>query len=97
MTYCSPERKDNDSTVAGKLVAVNVYHEQWVGLSLPPQHFRIKAVKKGIEKAHVEAGNQTRVRRPLTWEMIKVTEESIGLVGSGAWVGGYRGSTWLCR
>ena len=57
---------------------MNLYHEQWVGLPLPLQHFRIKAVRNGIKRAHVEAGNQTRVRRPLTWEMITVMEECIG-------------------
>ena len=39
---------------------------------------KIVAVRKGIKRAHVEAGNQTRVRRPLTREMIRVREESIG-------------------
>ena len=77
--------------MAGKLVAVNLYHEQWVGVSLPLQHFRIKAVKKGIKRAHVEAGNQTWARRPLAWEMIKVMEESIveewGGWGRIAWIG----------
>ena len=57
MAYCCAERKNKEATVAGKLVAVSFYHEQWVGLSLPLQHFRIKAVWKGIKKAHVKAGN----------------------------------------
>ena len=48
MAYCCAERKNKESTVEGKLAAVNVYYKQVVGLSLPLQHFRIKAVKKGI-------------------------------------------------
>ena len=56
MTYYCAERKNKEVPVAGKLVAVNVYHEQWVGLPLPLQHFRIKAVRKGIKRVHVEAG-----------------------------------------
>ena len=83
MTYYCAERKNKEVPVAGKLVAVNVYHEQWVGLPLPLQHFRIKAVRKGIKRAHVEALNQMRVRRPLTWDMIRVLEESIGEWGVG--------------
>ena len=76
--YCCTERKNKEATVVGKMVALNVYHEQWVRLSLPLQHFRIQAVRMGIKRAHVEAGNQARVRRPLTWEMIRVMEECIG-------------------
>ena len=71
-------------------MAVNFYHEQWGGLSLPLQHFRIQAAKKGIRRAHAEARDQTRVKRPLTWEMIRVMEESIGAWGVGgriAWIG----------
>ena len=64
--YCCAERKNKEATVAGKMVAVNVNHEQWVRLSLPLQHFRIHAVRKGIKRAHVEAENQARVRRPLS-------------------------------
>ena len=31
MAYCCAERKNKEATVAGKLVAANFYHEQWVG------------------------------------------------------------------
>ena len=36
----------------GKLVAVNFYHEQWLGMTLPLDQFSVKAVKKG----HSEGG-----------------------------------------
>ena len=90
MAYCCAERKNEEATVAGKLITVNFYHEQWVGLSSPLQHVRIKAVKNGIKRAQVEARNQTRVSRPLTWEMIRVMEETIGEWGVGGtitWIG----------
>ena len=90
MSYYCAEWNNKDATVAGKLIPVNFYHEQRVGVSLPVQQSRIKAVKKGIKRAHVEAGNQTRVRRPLTWETIRVMEESIGewsVGGRIAWIG----------
>ena len=54
MAYCCAVRGNRDSTVAGKLVAVNFFHEQWMGKSLSLNHFRIKAVKVGIQRAHVE-------------------------------------------
>ena len=31
MADCCAERKNKEATVAGKLMAVNVYHEQWGG------------------------------------------------------------------
>ena len=41
---------------------------------LPLSHFRVKAVKEGIKRAHVEGGTQQRMRRPLSWEMLKMEE-----------------------
>ena len=66
MAYSCAERKNKEAIVAGKLMAVYSYHEQWGKLYLPLQNFRIHAVKKGIRTAHSEEGNQTRVTRPLT-------------------------------
>ena len=60
MAYCCVEKKSKEATVAGKLIAVNVYHEQWGGLPLPLQHFGIQAVNKRDRRVHAEAGNQAR-------------------------------------
>ena len=54
VAYCCAVRGNRESTVVGKLVAVNFFHEQWMGKSLPRNHFRIKAVKEGINRAPVE-------------------------------------------
>ena len=62
MAYCCAVRGNKETTVAGKMVAVNFSHEQWVGLSLPLNHFRIKAVREGIKRAHVDGGTQQRGR-----------------------------------
>ena len=43
-TYCCAVRGNRESTVVGKMVAVNFFHEQWMGKSLALNHFRIKAV-----------------------------------------------------
>ena len=37
MAYCCAVQRNRESTVAGKLVAVN-FHEQWMGKSLPLEH-----------------------------------------------------------
>ena len=90
MAYCCPERKNKEATVAGKLMVVTFYHEQWGGAVSAAAALQIQAVKKGIRRAHAKAGNQARVRRPLTWEMIRVMEEIVGECGVGgriAWIG----------
>ena len=35
MAYCCAVQGNRESTVAGKMVAVNFFHEQWMGKSLP--------------------------------------------------------------
>ena len=78
MACCCADRENKEAIVAGKLMAANAYHEQWIALSKRPQHVRIKSVIKGIKRVCVEAGNQVRVTKPLTWEVIRVVEESLG-------------------
>ena len=55
-----------------------LYHEQWGGLSLPWKKFGINDVDKIVKRAPAEAENHARVKRPLTWEIMRVMEESIG-------------------
>ena len=73
-----------------KLQVVNLYHEQWLGMTLPWEHFRVQAAKKSIQRAHVGTGGWPRVRRPLTWELIPVLEVTPQSGGGGsriAWIG----------
>ena len=46
---CCAERESKEATEAGKLIAVNVYHEQSVGLSLPMAHVRTKSLEDGFQ------------------------------------------------
>ena len=38
--------------------------------------FRTKAVKEGTKRAQVKGGTQQRMRRPMSWEMLKEMEEA---------------------
>ena len=92
MAYCCAERENKEAVAAGELMAVNLYHEQWgVLLLMPLQRYRIEEVKKGMKRARVASGGQsTVVRRPPTWEIISVMEESIGECGARGrivWIG----------
>ena len=42
----------------GEVRGVNIYHELWLGMTFPLDHFRIKALRKGVQRAHVGAGSQ---------------------------------------
>ena len=66
MVHCCAEK----NTKEGKWVSVNVYPGSGVRLSLPLQCFRSRAARKGTKRALMEASNQTRVRIPLTGELI---------------------------
>ena len=84
MAFCFAVKRNKEATVAGKLVEVKFYREQWGGLSLPINHVRVRAVRQGIKRAHVESGSQQRLRRPLTRRMLAGME-----AGSQEW--GVRG------
>ena len=58
MGFCCAEKGNKETTIAGKLVAINFYHEQFVGLSMLLGNPLIKSVKQGIKRAHVEEGAQ---------------------------------------
>ena len=81
--YCCAEKGNKKTTIAGKLVAINFYHEQFVGLSMPLGIPLIESVKQGTKRAHVEKGTQQRVRRPLTWGILTRMPESVPYWGVG--------------
>ena len=51
MEFCGAVKRNKEATVPGKLVVINVYREQWVGLSLPVKHVRVRAVRQGTTLA----------------------------------------------
>lgn len=48
MTYCCTLRGNKEETTMGNVQAVNFYPDQWMGLLLPLDHFRVKAARQGI-------------------------------------------------
>jgi len=90
MGFCCAGKGNKESTIVGKLVAINFYHEQFVGLSVPLGNPFIRSVRQGIKRAHVEKGSQQRVRRPLTWGMLTGMQENVpswGVGGRVMWIG----------
>ena len=90
MGYFCAGKGNKDTTIAGKLVAISFYHEQFVGLSMPLGNPLIISVKQGINRAHVEKGTQQRVRTPLTWGILTRIQDSVPswkVGGRVTWIG----------
>ena len=84
------EKGSKETTIAGKLVAIKFYHEQFEGLSLRLGNSLIKSVKPGIKRAHVEKVTQQRARKPLTWGILTRMQESVPYWSTGVrvvWIG----------
>lgn len=45
-----------------------------MGLSLPLGHSRVKAARQRIKRADVDTDNQSILRRPLTWGVVKASD-----------------------
>ena len=83
MGHCRAGKGNKESTIVGKLVVINFYHEQFVGLSVPLSSPLIRSVRQGIKRAHVGIGSQQEVRRPLTWGILTEMQESVQARGVG--------------
>ena len=70
MAHLYFSRGNKASTVEGKLVAVQHFHRR-VGIELPMKHFIVKSVKAGIARESALKGEPQRIRRPISWDMLK--------------------------
>ena len=91
MGYCCAKKRNKESTTYSRQVGGDYfYHEQFVGLSAPMNNPLIRSVTQGIKRAHAETGSQQRVRRPMTWGMLRGMQASIAPWGEGGrvlWIG----------
>ena len=88
--YCCAGKGIKESTIVSKLVVINFYHGQFLGLSVPLNNPLIRSVRQGIQRAHIRNDNQHKVRRPLAWGMITKMQESSqawGVGGRVLWIG----------
>ena len=83
MGYCCTGKTNEESTIVGKLVVINFYHEEFLGLSVPMSNPLIRSVRQGIKRAHVEMSRQQRVRRPLTRGMLTGMQGRVQAWGVG--------------
>ena len=83
MGYCCAGKGSKESILPGKLLAINLYREQFLGLSVSMSNPLIRSVGRGIKRARVEMGGQQKVRRPLTWGMLMGMQERVQTWGVG--------------
>ena len=84
---CCPEKGNQESTLVGKLVAVNFNHDQLLGLSMPVGNRSIKSVREGIKMSHVGMGSEQNVTRPLTWGNADGDAGERSGMGGMLWIG----------
>lgn len=70
MAYLFFARKNKMSTVAGKLVAIQYFHRK-AGIELPMKDSYLRQVKSGLARESAIHGGMPRIRRPVSWVMIK--------------------------
>lgn len=58
------------ATIAGKVVAVKIFHRQFMGMQLPIGNPYFEGGRQGVKRRRVEAGVEQRIKSPLTWGMI---------------------------
>lgn len=63
-------RKNKMSSVAGKLASVQYFHRR-VGAELSLKHFCVQQVKSGLARESALHGGPSRIRRPVSWVMLK--------------------------
>lgn len=54
MGYCCAGKYNKKSTIVGKSVAINCYHQQFLGLPVPLGNPLIRSARQGIKRVHVE-------------------------------------------
>ena len=77
MGYCCAGKGNKESTIVGKLLAINLYHEQSLRLPVPMSNPLIRSVRQGIKREHVGMGSRQKVRKPLTWGMLTEMQERV--------------------
>jgi hypothetical protein len=82
MAHLYFSRGNKPSTVEGKLVAVQHFHRR-VGIELPMKHFIVKSVKAGIARESALKGEPQRIRRPISWVMLKQGLSNVPEWGEG--------------
>ncbi|CAB1107236.1 unnamed protein product [Ectocarpus sp. CCAP 1310/34] len=59
------------TTIAGHLSAVKFFHRLAYAMEVDTCHSLIKQALKGVARGHAGVGAQQRVRRPVSWSMLK--------------------------
>ena len=92
--------KNQSQTVRGYLSAIKFFHKMYAGWKLPTTHCMVLAVGKGIDRVQGKGDVKSRVRKPLSWDMLwDGKNEVLTAEGGGPvmWMGLALAYFFLCR
>ena len=68
--WCCAAERNKVGTIKSKIAAVQYCHRVEVGMELPTKSPLLERVFSGISRAHAVAGTKSRVRRPMSRDML---------------------------
>ena len=85
VAYLYFSRGNKLQTVVGRLSAIQYFHKL-EGIELPLTHYFLRAVKSGLNRESTQKGEGPRIRRPLTWVILRQGHNLISSWGDGGTV-----------
>ena len=83
IAYACLSKSLQAATIESHLSAIKHFHRVTKGIELETVHPVVVHALKGVARCHAEAGTQSRLRRPLSWPMLRAGEKLIPRWGSG--------------
>lgn len=88
--WCFESESNQAGTISGKIAAVQYFHRLNRQVEIDTSSPLLKCALRGVARSQVDLGMRRRVRLPVTWSMLKNSEDIIHSWGAAGRV------TWLC-
>lgn len=88
--WCFESEGNQAGTIAGKFAAVEYFHRKDVRTEIDTTSPLINCALRGIARSQADLGVRHRVRLPVTWSMLRDSEDLVQSWGAGGRV------MWLC-
>lgn len=88
--WCFESEGNQAGTVAGKFAAIQFFHRMQAQVEIDTASPLVNRVVRGIARSQVERGVSRRTRLPVTWSMLRDSENIVRSWGPGGRV------MWLC-
>ena len=88
--WCSESGGNQAGTISGKFAAIQYFHRTQAQVEIDTTSPLMTCTLRGITRSQVESGVRRRVRRPVTWSMLRDAEDIAQSWGPGGRV------MWMC-